>query len=809
MTNSTAGAPVRLRWNAPARRWTEATPVGNGSIGAMVFGDGRGRLALNDSSVWSGTPDAPHAALNKVIATGAGPERLRSVRDAVASGDDARVEELLRTFEGPWSQEFLPLGDLDLELGPLDDAPYERVLDLDAAVVTERFRCRDSAVKRRTWASASDDALFVELVSEHPIDAALTFRSGLRVVERAVDASGISIVLETPVDGAPAHEPEAPAHRWRGATLPAIDFDPVAAVAIAIRADGSTAVEGDTVRLRHVRSILLTVTTETNARRAWQRVPMSSRDDLRTTARGRADELVQHHPESLRHSHMTASSAELGSSRLAIGARQEEPVDVVALLSAGDHRAIATVMYAFGRYLLFSSSRAGSPPANLQGIWNDSMRPPWSSNYTININTQMNYWLAERTGLGAHHTPLLDLIERLSRNGEAVARELYGARGWVAHHNTDPWGYALPAGAGHGAASWAFWPMGGLWLCDHLWQRWEYGRDRDELAARMLPILRGASSFALDWLVRLPDDSLGTSPSTSPENSFRRPDGSIGSVSTSSTMDLTLIRTTFERTLAAAAVVGEALDDPLLVEVAAALPRLQRPEIAGDGSLREWGVEASSSDPHHRHLSHLIGLFPLNEIDSERTPELAAAARRTLDLRGPGAMGWSWAWKIALRARLGDGETALSLFREATRLYADNPDVDAPVDGSEWGGLLPNLFSTHPPFQLDGNFGFTTALAEMLVGSGTGQDDDPLRLLPALPAEWPEGEITGIRTRGGLAVDLSWLDGRPSELTLTDATGAARDHITVAFDGKRVVLPVSADPICLDDVFAADPASEE
>jgi alpha-L-fucosidase 2 len=775
----------------------------------MVFGDGRGRLALNDSSVWSGTPDAPHEALNAVLSAGAGPERLRSVRAAVVRGDDVRVEELLRTFEGPWSQEFLPLGDLDLELGQLDEATYERVLDLDAAVVTETFTCRGSAVQRRTWASATEDALFVELVSDVPIGAVLAFRSELRVVERMVDASGMSIVLETPIDGAPAHEPEARAYRWRDGAPSESDFDPVAAVAIAIRADGHTAVESDSIRLGHVRRILLAVTTETNARRVWQQVPTSSRSDLRTTARERADELVRQASESLRHRHITASSAVLGRSQLTIGVQQEGPVDVAALLSAGDHRAIATVMYAFGRYLLFSSSRAGSPPANLQGIWNDSMRPPWSSNYTININTQMNYWLAERTGLGDCHTPLLELIEKLARNGETVARRLYGARGWVAHHNTDPWGYALPAGAGHGAASWAFWPMGGLWLCDHLWQRWEYGRDRDELAARTLPILRGASSFALDWLVPFPDGSLGTSPSTSPENSFCRPDGTTGSVTTSSTMDLTLIRTTFQRTLAAAAAVGQPLDEPLLAEVAAALPRLQRPEIAGDGTLREWGVEASSSDPHHRHLSHLIGVFPLNEIDRERTPGLAAAARHTLDVRGPGAMGWSWAWKIALRARLGDGDAALSLFREATRSYADDPDVDAPMDGSEWGGLLPNLFSTHPPFQLDGNFGFTAALAEMLVGSGTGEDDDPLRLLPALPAEWPDGRITGIRTRGGLAVDLSWRGGRPAELTLTDATGAARDHVTVAFGSKRVALPVDVTPIGLDDVFADDPAPEE
>jgi alpha-L-fucosidase 2 len=743
--------------------------------------------------------------LDTVTAGGAGPERLAQVRQAVAAQDDDRAEQLLRTFEGPWSQEFLPLGDLELSFGVVDDDCYERVLDLDDATVTEVFGSTGARVRRRAWVSAVDDALIVELASEQPVDLRIRLHSELRTIAHAVSTAGISLLVETPVDGAPAHEPAATAHRWADDAETAREYDPVAAISVALSADAAsvTAVR-DAICVSGAQRVMVALTTETNARRWWQGVPSAQRDALRGAARARAEALVAEDAEALLRRHSEAAASVLQRSRLELGAHHAEPLDVAALLTDGDDRVLATVLYAFGRYLLFSSSRAGSPPANLQGIWNASMRPPWSSNYTININTQMNYWLAERTGLGEQHTPLLDLIARLSHTGRAVARRLYGARGWVAHHNTDPWGFALPVGDGHGAASWAFWPMGGLWLCDHLWQRWEYGRDSAELAERILPILREASAFALDWLVQGSDGTFATSPSTSPENWFVRPDGSIGSITVSSAMDLALIRATLERTLSAMAIVGAPGDDPLSSEIRAALPLIPAPGIAADGTLDEWGHGLSSQDPHHRHLSHLIGLFPLTSIDRDRDPELAAAARRTLDARGAGAMGWSWAWKIALRARLGDAEEALSLFREATRPFVEDPDVDAPVDGSRWGGLLPNLFSTHPPFQLDGNYGFAAALSEMLVGSGTGAADDPLRLLPALPSSWAEGALTGVRTRGGLAVDLRWQGGRLAELTLRDETGAAPTHVVIEFAGRRAVVPVGAMPVDVDALFTTD-----
>ncbi|MFI6428098.1 glycosyl hydrolase family 95 catalytic domain-containing protein [Promicromonospora sp. NPDC050880] len=833
---SAAPGPVRLRWTEPAPHWTAATPVGNGEIGGMVLGDARGHVTLNDSSLWSGTPEGPRQALDAVLAGGAGPDRLAEVRDAVARHDDAAAERLLRTFEGPWSQEFLPLGDLDLDLGRIDAGGYERVLDLACAVVDESFLVDGVRVRRSTWAGAADGALFVELVADAPVSAVLRLRSPLRVVDADARVQGpgsahLTLLVEAPVDGAPQHEPDAVAHVWRDGGP---GFDPVAAVAVALRTDGTATVRpaghaagtgtgatpppaGYEVVVTGARRIVLATTTETNTRRWWRHEPPATGDALVARAARRAGRLAATDAGELRVRHETDARELLGRSDLEIGSAAQndghaavpapgEPVDVAALLADGDDRVLAPVLYAYGRYLLVSSSRPGSPPANLQGIWNASMRPPWSSNYTININTQMNYWLAERTGLGELHGPLLDLVERVAHQGRAVAGALYGTRGWVAHHNTDPWGWALPVGAGHGATSWAFWPMGGLWLADHLWQRWEYGRDRDELTGRVLPLLLGASAFALDWLVPGADGTLGTSPSTSPENSFRRADGSTGAVSTSSAMDLTLIRATFERTLAAADLAAGGADEALLDEIRAALPHLAPLRVADDGTLHEWGDDVVATDPHHRHLSPLIGLHPLDLIDPVRTPALAQAARRTLDVRGPGAMGWSWSWKMLMRARLGDGDVARDLLREATHPYTGDPDRDAPVDGSEWGGLLPNLFSTHPPFQIDGNFGLAAAIAELLVGSGEGTPEDPLRLLPALPAAWPDGRVTGVRTRGGIAVDLAWRAGRPTTLRLHDAVGGAAREVVMTFAGLSRTLPVDGATVPVADLFAATAA---
>ena len=776
---------LRLTWPRPAAEWIEAAPIGNGRTGAMVFGGReRSRLQLNDSSVWSGTPDRGARALDAVVAAGAGPERLAAVRAAIDAGDYRTAEDLLYAFEGPWSQEFLPFADLVIETGPSADASadgaaddatghsgddYLRELDLDRGTVVETFGAPGARVRRTFWASAPAGAVLVHLESERPFDLHAVLTTPLRVERVQPTATGLTLGVQLPIDGAPLHE-EAVADPLVYAELEESSgespYDAFGAVALSARTDGGVTSGDDGLRVSGARRVLLAIVTDSTGRRWW-----NGADPAALTSAGRSglvDDVTEHarqavarEAESLLAEHVTDLDGLLGASVTRIGARRGGRFDVASEVLRGDDDAlVATVLHQFGRYLLVSASRPGSPPANLQGIWNDELRPPWSSNYTININTQMNYWAAESTGLGEAHEPLLRLIEKLSVTGAPTARRLYGARGWVAHHNTDPWGWSLPVGAGHGNPSWAIWMMGGIWLTDHLWQHWIYTLDEGFLRERAWPVLVGAAEFALDWLVDDGRGGLRTVPSTSPENLFHGPDGHPESLAQSSTMDTAVIRALFVRLRRAAATLG--ISHPVLHEISEALPRMVAFAPTADGRLREWGEELSEVDPDHRHMSQMVAVYPLGLIDRAESRELAEAAVGTLDRRGPGAMGWSWAWKIALRARLGDGETARSLLQEASAPFERDHRRLAPVDGSEWGGLLPNLFSTHPPFQIDGNYGFTAGIREMLIGTREGE----IRLLPALPAAWSEGTVSGAHLPGALSVDLEWADGAPTRVAV-------------------------------------------
>ncbi len=733
-----ATAAETMLWYAqPAAAWVEALPVGNGRIGAMVYGGiDTEYLQLNEDTLWSGGPYDP---VNPE-ARGA----LAEVRRRIFAGQFAEAEALanaklmatplrqmpyatmgMLVLRRPGAPEASPPDRARNRVTPDDPArpvpDYRRDLDLDRAVATTRWREDGVTFRREVLASAVDQVIAVQLSASAPgrIDVDLSMTSPLRGAEiRAGRAD--EIVL---------------AGRNQDAEGIAGALSAEARVR-AIPRGGSVRREGDRLVVRGADELLVLVAMATSHRRfddvggnpsaiTTAQIDRAARRDFAAIA---ADATADHRRLYRR-----------VSLRLGHGPGEALPTDQrIRAGESGSDRALATLYCNYARYLLIAASRPGTQPANLQGIWNDSNNPPWGSKYTVNINTEMNYWPAEPAGLPECVEPLVAMVRDLAVTGARTARTMYGARGWVCHHNTDLWRATAPIDG----AQYGLWPTGGAWLCLHLWDRYDYGRDKAYLAS-IYPILQGAALFFLDVLQQDPGTGfLVTNPSLSPENGH----GHGASLCAGPTMDMAILRDLFDRTARAAEILGK--DAELRRELLAARARLAPFRIGRQGQLQEWQADwdGDAEDPHHRHVSHLYALYPAHQIDVRETPDLAAAARRSLELRGDEATGWATAWRIALWARLGDGNHAHRILR-----FLIGPKR-----------TYPNLFDAHPPFQIDGNFGGAAAILEMLMRSV----GDTITLLPALPDAWPEGEVHGLRARGTREVDLAWRDGVLASVTV-------------------------------------------
>jgi alpha-L-fucosidase 2 len=757
-----------LLWSAtPAARWLEAYPLGNGRLGAMVHGGpGREHLQLNDVTAWSGSPSNEPA--NSRIEPAVAARALADARAALDDGDPAGADRRLHDLQGGWTQAYLPFADLFVSAGEESGAvrAYRRELDLATATSRVSYRLDGVEMEWTTFVSAPDGVLVLRLTARQPVAVRWEITSPLRVYGGEADGHGAWLSVRLPSDMPPPHEPDLE---------PAWDPDPAAALrgAVVLHAshDGRPR-PGGAADVRELDLILATDTTFT----AIGAPPAG--DDL--AARVRAETRVGRAAErgfpELRERHEREHAYLYDRVTLDLGGGSELPT---AQREPGP--GLAALLFAYGRYLAICSSVPGGLPATLQGLWNDRMRPPWSSNYTINVNTQMNYWAAETADLAETVPPLTDLIGALAVNGRATARDLYRAGGWVAHHNTDAWAFTAPVGRGRADPSWAFWPMGGVWLSWLLHEHVRFGASEVFARERVWPLLHGAARFALDWLRPMGDGELGTAPSTSPENHYLDASGRPVAAGRSSTMDLSLIAGLLDALAALAERLGLE-DDPVAVAARDARPRIPAPPIGADGLIAEWAGDPPPREPGHRHVSHLVWVYPGDTPDD---PARLEAASRSLDDRGDDSTGWSLAWKLALRARL----------REPGRIARLLPLMLRPAGEAhtgERGGLYPNLLAAHPPYQIDANLGFVAAVAEMLVQSHRGVID----LLPAVPPDWPAGRVTGLVARPGISVDLSWETraGRvvPASIGLRARRPSGRTTVTVAFGARRTTVDLSA-----------------